>query len=302
MELLLKDCLYYKLYYCSICRHMVKTHNRLYAFVNTYEGTLIAMLYNEMVVQDIQAVKDRCSGMPIAKVPALSSDHPAIRLGALISLLAFQIKFQDNLDDEEGFWVTRYNKVLQSRFQKAFNNHYDQYQAFNIDIEQIKAEQKVLHDLEQSSASYSEIQERWGETFAYIMTQPFKDKIDASRFSALEVFFKSLGKVINLIDAIEDFHSDLKAGRFNLIHHTEQSSNPDNRTWLEETGKKYVQHIVSEKQALQECLPALGLIESLPVVQNIITHCLDKETAKVFEFMVKKKQNPERTLFNCKDF
>ena len=39
MELLLKDCLYYKLYYCSICRHMVKTHNRLYAFVNTYEGT-----------------------------------------------------------------------------------------------------------------------------------------------------------------------------------------------------------------------------------------------------------------------
>ncbi len=302
MELLLKDCLYYKLYYCSICRHMVKTHNRLYAFVNTYEGTLIAMLYNEMVVQDIHAVKDRCSGMPIAKVPALASDHPAVRLGALISLLAFQIKFQDNLDDEKGFWLSRYNKLLQSRFKKSYNNHLDQYQAFNIKIEQIQAGQKALHQLEENSGSYGEIQECWGETFAYIMTQPFKDKIDPARLSALKTFFTGLGKIINLIDAMEDFHADLKAGRFNLIHHSENPVCPDKKTWLEETAHKYTQLIAYEKQALQECLPVLDLKESFPVVQNIITHCLDNETAKVFEFMVKKEQNPERTLFNCKDF
>ena len=302
MELLLKDCLYYKLYYCSICRHMVKTHNRLYAFVNTYEGTLIAMLYNEMVVQDIQAVKDRCSGMPIAKVAALAADHPAVQLGALISLLAFQIKFQDNLDDEKGFWISRYNQALQSRFQKSYTRHFDQYQAFNIEIEQIQAGQKQLHALEKSSASYSEIQKCWGETFAYIMTQPFKDKIDPARLSALNIFFTGLGKVINLIDAMEDFHSDLKAGRFNLIQHSEKTSDPENLTWLEETGQKYAQHIVNEKQILLKCLPTLSLKESFPVVQNIITHCLDKETAKVFEFMIKKEQNPERTLFNCKEF
>lgn len=302
MELLLKDCLYYKLYYCSICRHMVKTHNRLYAFVNTYEGTLIAMLYNEMVVQDIRAVKDRCSGVPIAKVPALPSDHPSVQLGALISLLAFQIKFQDNLDDEKGLWVSRYNKILQSRFQKAFDNHSDQYKSFNIDIEQIQTRQKALNQLEKISGSYSEIQEHWGETFASIMTQPFKGKIESARFTALEVFFNRLGKVINLIDAVEDFHSDLKARRFNLIHHAEESTSPEDRAWRVETCKKYGQLIGNEKQALQACLPALSLNESFPVVQNIITHCLDKETAKVFEFMVEKKDNPERTLFNCKEF
>jgi hypothetical protein len=302
MELLLKDCLYYKLYYCSICRHMVKTHNRLYAFVNTYEGTLIAMMYNEMVVQDIHAVKDRCSGMPIAKVPSLPSDHEAVRLGALISLLAFQIKFQDNLDDEEGFWVTRYNRLLQSRFQKAFNDHIEQYQSFNIDITEIKVRQKALNELEESSGSYAEIQESWGKTFAYIMTQPFKEKIDPSRYSGLESFFAGLGKVINLLDAMEDFHSDLKAKRFNLIHHAEKTSHPDDKVWLEETCKKYSQIITNEKQALQACLPVLSLNESFPVVQNIITHCLDNETGKVFESMVEKKENPERILFNCKDF
>jgi len=302
MELLLKDCLYYKLYYCSICRHMVKTHNRLYAFVNTYEGTLIAMLYNEMVVQDIRAVKDRCSGMPIAKVASLSSDHPAVRLGALISLLAFQIKFQDNLDDEKGFWVTRYNKALQSRFQKTFDANIDQYQIFNIDVEQIQERLKVLNRLEESSKSFSEIQECWGETFAYIMTQPFKDKVDPSRLSALEVLFTGLGKIINLLDAMEDFHSDLKAGRFNLIQHAEEAVDPEDRARLEKTYDKYSQLIANEKQALLTCLPALSLNESFPVVENIITHCLDKETGKVFESMIEKKQNPERTLFNCKDF
>ena len=302
MELLLKDCLYYKLYYCSICRHMVKTHNRLYAFVNTYEGTLIAMLYNEMVVQDIHAVKDRCSGMPIAKVPALPADHAAVRLGALISLLAFQIKFQDNLDDEEGFWVTRYNRVLQSRFQKAFDDHSDQYQTFNIDIAEIRARQKVLNELEENSGNFSEIQEYWGKTFAYIMTQPFKEKIDANRLSALEKFFAALGKVINLLDAMEDFHTDLKSGRFNLIQHSEKSVHPEDRAWLAETHKKYRQLFVGEKQALRSCLPALSLNESFPIVENIITHCLDNESGKVFESMVEKRENPERILFNCKDF
>ena len=302
MELLLKDCLYYKLYYCSICRHMVKTHNRLYAFVNTYEGTLIAMLYNEMVVQDIRAVKDRCSGMPIAKVASLSSDHPAVRLGALISLLAFQIKFQDNLDDEKGFWVTRYNKALQSRFQKTFDANIDQYQIFNIDVEQIQERLKVLNRLEESSKSFSEIQECWGETFAYIMTQPFKDKVDPSRLSALEVLFTGLGKIINLLDAMEDFHSDLKAGRFNLIQHAEEAVDPEDRARLEKTYDKYSQLIANEKQALLTCLPALSLNESFPVVENIITHCLDNESGKVFESMVEKRENPERILFNCKDF
>ena len=302
MELLLKDCIYYKLYYCSICRHMVKKHNRLYAFLNTYEGTLVAMLYNEMVVQDIYAVKDRCSGMPIAKIPALPADHPAIQLGALISLLAYQIKFQDNLEDEKGIFLSRYNKILQSQFKNSFNKNFEQYLIFNIDIESIQEGQKKLSFLEKNNASYEKIQECWGETFSYIMTQPFKDKIDSVQVEILQAFFTSLGKVINLIDSMEDFHADLKAGRFNLIHHTERSNPPFDRTWLEKTAKKFVQLIINEKKSLQKCLPRLNLKESFPLVQNIINDCLDKETLKVFEFMVGSKQSNERTLFNCKDF
>ena len=95
LELLLKDCLYYKLYYCSICRHLVRDNFRAYAFLNSYEGTLLAMLYNEMVVRDIEAIKDRCSGVPIAKVATLRPGNEAIELGAFISLLAFRVKFQD---------------------------------------------------------------------------------------------------------------------------------------------------------------------------------------------------------------
>ena len=134
------------------------------------------------------------------------------------------------------------------------------------------------------------------------MTQPFKDKVDPSRLSALEVLFTGLGKIINLLDAMEDFHSDLKAGRFNLIQHAEEAVDPEDRARLEKTYDKYSQLIANEKQALLTCLPALSLNESFPVVENIITHCLDKETGKVFESMIEKKQNPERTLFNCKDF
>ncbi len=302
MELLLKDCLYYKLYYCSICRHLVKNHNRLYAFVNTYEGTLIAMLYNEMVVQDIAAVKDRCSGMPIAKVAALPPDHEAVRLGALISLLAFQIKFQDNLDDESGFWVHRYNRTLQSSFRKTFEANREQYLPFNIDMEHIKKSQNELSHLEKNGEGISAIQDCWGKTFSYIMTQPFKDKIDAEKFEALQVFFNGLGKIINIVDSMEDLHVDLKAKRFNLIVSEEKPETPDNSVWLEENFNKYRQKVWDERDRLLPCMQNLHLKESWPIAHNILTHCLDNELAKVFEFMVRKKKNTEQTLFNCKDF
>ncbi|NIQ04121.1 MAG: hypothetical protein GWM98_28985, partial [Nitrospinaceae bacterium] len=58
-------------------------HNRLDAFLNSYEGTLLAMRYPERRVQDIEADKERCSGMSIAKVTALPEDHEAVVLGAL---------------------------------------------------------------------------------------------------------------------------------------------------------------------------------------------------------------------------
>ncbi len=304
MELLVKDCTYYKLYYCSICRHLVRNNLRMYAWLNSYEGTLLAMIYNEMVVQDISAVKDRCSGIPIVKVPVLPPDHPAVELGAMISMLAFQVKFRDNLLDEEGGFTKAYNKFFLHRVNRSFEKKQDVYRKFQIDLDYISEQQKALNrlELDETIKEADSFLEAWGVLFAYIMTQAFKGKIDDRRYKALSGFFRGLGKIINLLDAMSDVHEDSKNGQFNPILRSESSADLDNPEWLNTAFTKYGKIIQSERKILLQLLPEIGLRESLAIVQNILSDCLDKELEKVFLLMVEKKQTNQRMLFNCNEF
>ena len=132
-----------------------------------------------MVVQDIEAVKDRCSGLPIAKVASLPSDHEAVELGAFICLLAFQVKFQDNLLDETGFWITQYNRRLKNHVQKSFDRKEAVYSKFNIDLEWVRSRQKELHRLEQDETQHDLFQylDCWGNIFfLYPVANRFKVK------------------------------------------------------------------------------------------------------------------------------
>lgn len=304
LELLVKDCLYYKLYYCSVCRHLVRDNSRPYAFLNSFEATLLAMLYNEMVVQDARAVKDRCSGLPIVKVAVLPPEHEAVELGAYVSLLAFRIKFQDDLMDEPGFWTGQYNNFFLRHLKKTFAKKAGSAKKFNIDLERVQSLQEELNRLEKDDGekNIDVFLERWAVIFSYIMTQPFKGKIDEARHDALKLWFRGLGRIVNLLDAMSDIHRDSKAGKFNPILRGEFSPRLDSVEWLNAIYAKYRKIAEDQRQELLSILPRLGLRESLPVAQNILSHCLDKEMKKVFESMVLKKENNEKLLLNCKEF
>lgn len=304
MELVMKDYLYYKMYYCSICRHLVRNNLRFYSFLTGYEGTLLAMIYNELVVRNGDVIKDRCSGLPIVKVAVLPADHEAVELGAFLCLLAFRVKFQDNLLDESGFWITSYNRLFQSHIDKSFAAQKTSYGKFNIDLDHVLSRQQELNRLE-NNRSISDIDiflNCWGETFSYIMSQPFSGKIEDWQYDLLKRFFAGLGKIINLLDAMTDIHEDRKNAKFNPILRSEKSVDWDNEPDCAEAYRKYSQKLLEEKQRLLGMLPALGFRESHPIVFNILTHCLDKETEKVFKYMVQGIKNSQRLLFNCKDF
>ncbi len=305
MELVMKDYQYYKMYYCSICRHLVKNNLRIYSFLTGYEGTLLAMLYNELVVQNGEAILDNCSGVPLAKVPVLPADHEAIELGAYLCLLAFQVKFQDNLLDETGFWITKYNQFLKNHIEKSAKKRKDVYEKFKIDLNYVHEKQKELRALEEdlSIREPAVYLDHWGYLFAYIMTQPFSEKVEEKRCQALRDMFSGLGKIINLLDAMADVKEDASSGQFNPILKAESPKDPKDREWLEFAYKSYSGMIKTERQKIFKLLPILALRESLSIVQNILTHCLDRELKKVFDSMVlddSKKEN--RLLFNCKDF
>ena len=300
----MKDYQYYKMYYCSLCRHLVRENSRMYSFLTGYEGVLMAMLYNELVTRDITAIKDRCSGVPIVKVPVLPSDHPAVQLGSYICLLAFRAKFQDDLLDEKGFWISRYNRFFQSHLERSFKKNNVLYSKFNIDLEFVRNRQLALKKMENDLAilEAKSFLDHWGETFAYIMTQPLLGKIESERLKSFRLFFSGLGRVFNLLDAMKDLHEDKKNGHFNPILRQEVSKVPKDENGLQLWYVRWQAEVLNEREELLQVMPLLALRECQPIVQNILTHCLDKELKKVFDSMVIRKKQTERTLLNCKDF
>ncbi|QPJ62637.1 MAG: hypothetical protein G3M70_12435 [Candidatus Nitronauta litoralis] len=304
MEMLVKDCMYYKLYYCSVCRNLVRSNNRLYAFVNSYEAAFLAMLYNEMVVHDMGAVKDRCSGLPLVKVPALPPDHEAVELGAALSLLAFQVKFQDDLHDETGFWIKKYNRFLAGRLKKTFKGQIAQFEKFNIDLDVVQKEQDKLNRMERDP-SLKDIDlhlSQWGELFSYIMSQPFRGKIEPDRHEVLARWFDHLGRILYLLDSMEDLHKDLDSEEFNLILRAEDNVESANENWLKTIYNRYQQRVHEQRMNMLELLPRLELNESHSIVSNILTHGLDRQCATVFDALVSKKPKTQKLLFNCQDF
>lgn len=304
MEMLVKDCMYYKLYYCSVCRNLVRGNNRLYAFVNSYEAAFLAMLYNEMVVQDLGAVKDRCSGLPLAKVPALPPEHEAVELGAALSLLAFQIKFQDDLHDEKGFWIRLYNSFLSRRLGRTFGTRRGVYEKFGIDLDRVRKEQDKLNRMERDP-TLRDIEThlaQWGGLFAYVMSQPFAGKVPPEKKEHLAEWFGHLGRILYMLDSMADFHEDSARRQFNLISRAEDDIQPDNENWLKTIYNRYAGAVNGERRRMLELLPALELRESEAIVCNILTHGLDRELTKVQDALILKKKDNQKLLFNCQDF
>ena len=142
----------------------------------------------------------------------------------------------------------------------------------------------------------------WGETFAYIMTQPFNGKIELHRLKVFQQFFSGLGRIINLLDAMTDLHEDQIGNHFNPILKEEASAPPINENELKKWHIRWEKKVRKEQMSLLTIFPALALRESFPIIENILTHCLDKTLKKVFESMVLRKKGVHRTLFNCQDF
>ena len=101
---------------------------------------------------------------------------------------------------------------------------------------------------------------------------------------------------------MEDLHKDNANNHFNPILRQENSEIPKAEPSLSKWYEKWKTQVLSERDKLVQILPSLALRESLPIAQNILTHCLDKELKKVFDSMVLKKKQNRHMLFNCKDF
>ncbi len=205
-ELLVKEHEFYKSTYCGICRSMKKHTGALSTVTITYDSVFLALVRMAYIPDsELSSSMRRCVAHPLKK-RCMLTDNSAIEYTARAFAILSYYKMQDDLSDEglaKRMLVSATRPLLATAKKKADLTDLAEIVKDRLDkISEIERERRP--SIDEPAELFGEL---LGEIFAYGLE-------GADRAVTYEVGFR-LGKFILLADAIDDYDSDLKSGKYN---------------------------------------------------------------------------------------
>ena len=205
-ELLVKEHEFYKAVYCGICRSMKKHTGPASTLTITYDSVFLALVRMAYIPDsELSSSMRRCIAHP-AKKKCMLDDNSAIEYTARAFAILSYYKMKDDLSDE-GAWkrllvsVTR--PILSSAKKRADLTRLAEIACQKLgQISEIEKERRP--GIDEPAGLFGEL---LGEIFAFGLERD-------DRLVTYECGYH-LGKFIFLADAIDDYDSDLKGGKYN---------------------------------------------------------------------------------------
>ena len=205
-DLLVKEHEFYKSTYCGICRSMKKHTGGLSIATITYDSVFLALVRMAYISDaELGSSMRRCVAHPMKK-KCMLNDNSAIEYTARAFAILSYYKMQDDLSDEglaKRMLVSATRPILASAKKKADLSPLAEIVKDRLDkISEIEA--KRLPSIDEPAELFGEL---LGEIFAWGLE-------GSDRVVTYECGYR-LGKFILLADAIDDYESDLKSGKYN---------------------------------------------------------------------------------------
>lgn len=208
----------YKLYkgvYCSLCKTMKRYAGASSTLSLSYDLVFLAMLRAETEEIGFKIRLGRCGLHPFKKRP-LAEENSALRYSAGASVVLTYYKLLDDLNDKNtGKRVLK--KIALSKSKKQLKRVYKRLPEYNFPelSEKIKAYLDELSALENArSDSPDACAAVFGKILSLLFSHGIEDERKVRMTSALGY---SVGRLIYLADAMDDFYDDLKSGAFNPL-------------------------------------------------------------------------------------
>ncbi len=208
----------YKLYkgvYCALCKAMKRYAGASSTLMLSYDLVFLAMLRAETDETGFKIGLGRCGLHPVKKRP-VAEENSALRFSAGASVVLSYYKLLDDLNDKNT------GKRLLKRFalgktKKQLKRIYKRLPEYNFPelSEKIKTYLDELSALESAkSDSPDACADVFGKILSLLFSHGIEDEKNAAMTSSLGY---SVGRLIYLADAMDDFYDDLKTGAFNPL-------------------------------------------------------------------------------------
>ncbi len=195
--------------YCGLC-HCLKDRCGLAArFVVNFDSTCMAMLLSTS--ECFETSCRGCVARPLCKKDAYRGDA-AFDAAADYSVILAYFKLKDSLQDDR-FFARMRSRILMLLLHGAYKKAKQNAAAFHA------AADENLHALAEQEKNHCASMDAAADCFARILAAASVEENDPQRRRILEQILYHIGRIVYILDAVDDFESDQKNQNYNVLRY-----------------------------------------------------------------------------------
>lgn len=274
-ELKVREYESFKSVYCGLCHELKKRCGFAARFVANYDLTFMAMLLSEQTKPCY--MHKRCIASPFRKKCCCCSD-PALEVAADYSVILAYWKLRDSVEDDGSIKARLASLLLRRGYKKAAASapEFDSLVRENL---------RTLAALEAESCDSID---RTADSFAAILRAAAEGAGSEERRRILAQIFYHVGRVVYILDAVDDLERDVRDGSYNpLIYRF----NTDSDKLSDEAAEQLKTTLYHSQGLLASAFELLPATPWTGVLTNIIYDGLPWVTGRVFAGSWGKKED-----------
>jgi hypothetical protein len=203
-----KDFLLYRAFYCGVCKETAKNYGNLPRFATNYDIAFLGVFLHAYLNILPSFLNQNCILNPFVKKHIVQSSHLLKDITNLNLLLVYH-NILDNVIDSGGIKANIAQKVFKKHYQKSSVNLEE---ADNI----IKTQYGRLRELERQNCPSLD---KTADCFAVMLRDSVSVIIKKHggdiQNQRLKDFLYNLGKLVYMLDALDDLNEDYKSQNYN---------------------------------------------------------------------------------------
>ncbi|MCD8206107.1 MAG: DUF5685 family protein [Clostridia bacterium] len=266
-NLFIKDETLYNAVYCGVCKCIGKECGQICRTTLTYDMAFMSALLHNIMHEDFVVRRRRCIAHWFRRRPMAATDDTTMLLGALNCALAYFKLVDDKRDgDKKGFISFLYR----NGFKRSLKKH-------PAACEIISSRSEELAALEEGGCG---IIDMVCEPNAKMIEELSRYVLGTYATEFTDGLCYAIGKWIYLADALDDYDSDAKKGRYNVFR---QSFGNESKEELVEKNGEEIKFIFDQLFAdMRENLTNIKFYYNHDLTDNIILQGIPAKSRNIF--------------------
>lgn len=200
----------YKALYCGLCHSLKKNYGYRGIVCLNYEVTFLLLLIISASERDSVIFHGSCCLTPFVRVPFIDYLNREVKTAADISIVVSSFEIKDNVNDG-GIFIWKIFDRLMNKLNEKATNEISEFE------KSIKTKLNTFYDLEKSgTVNLDDILKSCGDIVESFIT-PLLSAVDGPVAEVISKITNYIGQWIYLMDACDDFHSDMSDNNYNPL-------------------------------------------------------------------------------------